>query len=282
MCIHVPFLRFSCGILHLSLQKIELPSASQLVLFFVFCASRILLHCEAVQVWKNSSFFGGNCWRLCSDSPTCTGQVPLRVNSSDSMGPCMKTLYWSEMCEWDLMRGIRKASQAPVHSHSPSTCKTDKGMIKAALATWGPPALPRPKMRSWTLPAGITMLGHRKGQKFGWRKRDCTDCTDCTCCCDDVLCSACPAFFHACCTVFLTQSYTLYVLYYYILLLLYMFYTLKCRLHFLMCSWQQTISLHLFALMIRSKEVWKLARDEVSGCYSAGSEKYLHIAIFLG
>lgn len=51
----------------------------------------IYIENEAVQVWKNSSFFGGNCWRLCSDSPTCTGQVPLRVNSSDSMGPCMKT-----------------------------------------------------------------------------------------------------------------------------------------------------------------------------------------------
>ena len=48
---------------------------------------------EDGKVWKNHSFFGGNCWRLCADSPSCPSEeVPLRVNSSDEMGWCMKTL----------------------------------------------------------------------------------------------------------------------------------------------------------------------------------------------
>mmetsp|Transcript_81280 Transcript_81280/g.195040 ORF Transcript_81280/g.195040 Transcript_81280/m.195040 type:complete len:680 (-) Transcript_81280:175-2214(-) len=50
------------------------------------------------QVWKDKSFFGGNCWRLCADSPTCTSpQVPMRVNSTDASGWCMKTTCFDEM-----------------------------------------------------------------------------------------------------------------------------------------------------------------------------------------
>ena len=40
MCVAV--LRFSCGILHLSMQKIELPSALPLVLLFAFCCGILL------------------------------------------------------------------------------------------------------------------------------------------------------------------------------------------------------------------------------------------------
>jgi len=45
------------------------------------------------QIWKDKSFFGGNCYRLCPDtsSPCPEGQVPLRVNTSDAEGACMHT-----------------------------------------------------------------------------------------------------------------------------------------------------------------------------------------------
>eukprot|EP00439_Symbiodinium_sp_Y106_P038180 s3316_g4.t1 len=50
------------------------------------------------KVWKDKSFFGGNCWRLCAatSGPCPAGQVPLRVNTTDDLGPCMQTLCKTE------------------------------------------------------------------------------------------------------------------------------------------------------------------------------------------
>ena len=180
------FLRFSCGILHLSLQKIELPSASQLVLSL--CSVQVE-SCFTARLYRSgrivpfSAATVGDCARILRHAlgKCLCGSTPLIAWAR----------AWRPSTEVKCVNGIwcvgsgKHLKLPSIHIHQ-AHAKQIKGMIKAALATWGPPALPRPKMRSWTLPAGITMLGHRKGQKFGWRKRDCTDCT---CCCDDVLCS---------------------------------------------------------------------------------------------
>jgi len=69
----------------------------------------------------NHSFYGGRCERLCAATaePCLQGTVPVRHNTSDSLGPCLKTVC---LTQYDALQTVaRGAYEVFRHGRSPSS-----------------------------------------------------------------------------------------------------------------------------------------------------------------